>query len=127
MAGPRHAHRIGRRGRGLDGHRVGPGGGVAVGDREGDRRSGGAPVAHTGAYGDAVAFDLLSRAAPYPQLAAGEVGVDGGRVERETRRAAFDDRGELATVRFAGREIAEGRHARYLTRHRKAETRAGCS
>ena len=75
---------------------------------------------------DAVALDLLARAAAVAELAAREVGVDRGRLEGEAGRAALEDGGELAAVRLAGGEVAQRRHARYLTRRAEDETmRAG--
>ena len=53
-------------------------------------------------------LDLLALAAPMAPLAPVQVRIDGpAGVEREPRRYALDDDGELRAVRFAGGEKAK--------------------
>ena len=61
---------------------------VAVADDERERRAERPAVAQAGEHLDVVLLDLLARAAAVALLAAAEVGVDRGAVERRARRAA---------------------------------------
>ena len=87
VPGPRHDDRLGGglpAGRRLDGQRVAPVGGVAVGDEERERRAGGAAVAHAAEDAHAVLLDALPLAAAVAALAPAQLRVD----RRPGRRAS---------------------------------------
>ena len=83
---------------------------IAVADDERERRSERPPVPEAGEHLDLVLLELLARAAAVALLAAVQVGVDRGAVERQPRRQAGQDRDERRPVRFAGGAESE-RHA----------------
>ena len=97
---------------------------VAVPDDERERRAERAPVAEAGVDLDLVGLDLLARAAAVALLAAAEVGVDRGLVERQARRQAADDRDQRRPVRLAGGDELET-HAAKPTAARITSTGAG--
>ena len=97
---------------------------VAVADDERERRSQRAPVPEPGEHLDLVLLELLARAAPVALLAAVQVGVDRGAVEREPGGQAGQDRHERRPVRLAGGGESE-RHAAERTAARMTSTGAG--
>ena len=76
---------------------------VAVADDERERRAERAAVPEAGVDLDLVGLDLLARAAPVALLAAAQVRVDRGLVERQPGRQAADDRDQRRAVRLARR------------------------
>ncbi len=57
--------------------------------------------------GELVLLELHARAAAVAELAALEVGLDGGARDRDAGGQALHDGDEFGAVRFAGREHAE--------------------
>ena len=81
---------------------------VAVLDDQRHRRAQRLATAHAADDSGGVVLDLLALAAPVTALAPVQVRIDGSPgVERQSRRDALDDDGELRAVRFAGGEEAK--------------------
>ena len=84
---------------------------VEVADDERQRRAERAPLPEAGEHLDRVGLELLARAAPVPELAAAQVGVDRGPVEQQPRGQAGEDGHERGTVGLTCGDEAESHDA----------------
>jgi hypothetical protein len=90
MSGARHRER-------LDGTAF-PAGVVEILDQQGQRRAGGAPFHHPAQDAHRIAFELHARTRAVAVLAAGQVAIDGGRVESQPGGQPVENGGQGGAV-----------------------------
>src|SRR2546429_4332668 len=88
---------------------------IAIANTERQRRAGGLAAGQAGQHLDLILLDFHAAAAAVTHLAAAEIAVDAGAVERKAGRQAVDDGDQRRAVRLAGGQETQTWHRREIT------------